>query len=130
MSDSISRNQRRILGAVASLALKTTDGFSKCDKVLRLAITSAGEWRDSCEDVLNGDYEADQVAFGFYRALCDMVNASTTPLLLGKGDLAGPAAPRYTEVAMSPHGVAFLTLEDRGCKSSDFLAADERDEER
>jgi hypothetical protein len=31
---------------------------------------------------------------------------------------------------MSPHGVAFLTLEDRGCKSSDFLAADERDEER
>lgn len=97
-----SETELQLLRALASICHRGNDGYVKCDIVLRTALEHAGEWTTAAEHVLNGDYDADSVAFEYYEALLHLVR---TPFADGKGDLNRPAAPRYTECSITSLGL-------------------------
>ena len=57
----------QLLHAMESPANGKSDGFCKCDAVLRTALKSAGKWTIAAEHLFNGDYDADPDAFRYYE---------------------------------------------------------------
>ena len=100
---------RKILAAAEVLGRTSIDGFVKCDQVIRSALENSAAWDELMElAVCNGGFEQPDVAYA-YNTIRGLVDRG---LLEGRGDLAKPAGPRYTECRISSDGRRLLETPD------------------
>jgi hypothetical protein len=99
----VTRDDHRILEAAREVGSASSDGFVKCDRVIRHALREA--WNDEMEVAACVTGYEDAAVAAAYDAIRSLVKRG---LLDGRGDLALPAGPRYTECRLNAAGHGFL----------------------
>ncbi len=95
----LTADEKHILKAALFVGSTTTCGFAKCDRVIRHALLD--QWNHELESaacVSGYEHPAVASAYDIIRSL------ASYGLLDGRGDLALPAGPRYTECRISAAG--------------------------